>query len=58
MILETEYKKEILKEVLEEKIPELKDMSFHNEKHQLNVIKRLWWQIIIKFKNTRNKEKS
>lgn len=35
-------KKEILKEISEETYLELKDMSFHNEKDQLSVIKRFY----------------
>lgn len=37
-----EGKKEILREISEEKFPELKDTSFHNERDQVGVIKRLY----------------
>lgn len=33
---------EILREISEEKFPELKDKSFHNERDQVGVIKRLY----------------
>lgn len=33
---------EILREISEEKCPELKDMNFHNEKDQVGVLKRFY----------------